>query len=64
MEHKIQFVQTDSANSWPGRSILKKGSFSGNEKGELIMIGFAGEKVWTRTVDGSIFGNLQTTVTG
>lgn len=54
-----QFIQTDSAILGRG-GLFENGIIFGNEDGELIMVGFTGAKVWTRTLKGNIYGNLQT----
>jgi outer membrane protein assembly factor BamB len=53
-----QFVQTDGAILGTG-ALLNNGIAFGNEKGELILIGFKGEKIWTRSIDGKLYANLQ-----
>lgn len=54
-----QFVQTDGAILGSG-VLLDEGIIFANENGELLMIGFGGEKVWTRDVKGKLYANLQT----
>lgn len=53
-----QSVQTDAAILGSG-GLLEQGIVFGNENGELILIGFNGEKLWTRTVDGKLYSNIQ-----
>lgn len=53
----VQSVQSDAAIIGSG-TILEKGIAFGNEKGEVILVGFNGEKQWTRTVDGKLYSNL------
>ncbi|MCX6054034.1 MAG: PQQ-like beta-propeller repeat protein [Chloroflexi bacterium] len=52
-----QTVDTASAILGSG-VVLTEGVAFGNEKGELILLGTNGEKMWTRSVDGSIYSNL------
>lgn len=53
----IKSIQTGSAVIGSG-VILSNGVVFGNENGELILFGFKGEIIWTKTVDGSIYSNL------
>lgn len=53
-----QSVQTDAAILGSG-GLLETGIVFGNEKGELILIGLNGEKLWTRTIDGKLYSNIQ-----
>lgn len=54
----IQYIETGSAIVGAG-ALLDGGLAFGNEKGELVFIGFGGERLWTRSFEGSIYANLQ-----
>jgi len=54
----VQFMETDAAIVGAG-TLLDDGIAFGNEDGELILIGFKGERLWTRSFDGSALANLQ-----
>lgn len=54
----VQYIETDSAIAGTG-ALLDDGIAFGNEEGEVILIGFNGERLWTRSFDGSIYANLQ-----
>ena len=53
----IQYIETDGAILGKG-AVLEQGIVFGNENGDLVMINFDGDKIWTRTVDGKIYGSL------
>ncbi len=53
----VQFIETDAAIVGAG-ALLDEGIAFGNEEGELILIGFKGERLWTRSFEGSAFANL------
>ncbi len=53
----IQYIETEGAILGRG-AVLEQGIVFGNENGDLLMIGYDGGKIWTRTVDGSIYANL------
>lgn len=53
-----QFIETDAAVVGRG-ALLDEGIAFGNEDGELILIGYKGERLWTRSFEGSIYASLQ-----
>ena len=54
----VQFIETDAAIVGSG-ALLDEGIAFGNEDGEVILIGFNGERLWTRSFEGSSYANLQ-----
>jgi len=54
----IQYVETESAILGTG-ALMEEGIAFGTEDGQLIVIGFQGERLWTRSFDGSLYSNLQ-----
>jgi len=54
----VQFIETQSAILGAG-VVLEEGVAFGNEEGSLIVIGFDGARLWTRSFDGNLYSNLQ-----
>ncbi len=54
----LQYIETESSILGAG-VLLENGVAFGNEAGELIVIGFNGERLWTRTFDGNLYSNIQ-----
>jgi outer membrane protein assembly factor BamB len=52
-----QYIETDGAVLGKGAE-LSEGIVFGSENGEILMIGFDGSKVWTRTVEGNVYADL------
>lgn len=57
----VQRITTESAITGKP-ALMKDGMVFSNEKGEVYTIGFGGERMWTRTVEGKAFSEI--TVTG
>lgn len=55
---KVQYIETDAAIVGSG-ALLDDGVVFANEAGDVILIGFGGERLWTRSFDGSAYANLQ-----
>jgi outer membrane protein assembly factor BamB len=53
-----QFIETGSAILGAG-VVLDNGVAFGNEDGSLVVIGFDGARLWTRSFDGKLYSNLQ-----
>jgi outer membrane protein assembly factor BamB len=53
-----QFIETGSAILGAGVA-LENGVAFGNEEGSLVVIGFDGARLWTRSFDGNLYSNLQ-----
>lgn len=53
-----QIIETGSAILGAGVA-LENGVVFGNEDGSLVVIGFDGARLWTRSFDGKLFSNLQ-----
>jgi len=53
----IKSIQTSSAVIGSG-VILSNGVVFGNKKGVLTLFGFNGQKIWSKTIDGSLYSNL------
>ena len=54
----LQTIETESTILGAG-VLLDNGIAFGDEAGELIVIGFAGERLWTRSFDGNLYSNIQ-----
>jgi outer membrane protein assembly factor BamB len=52
----VQQIETDAAIVGTG-ALLDEGLVFGNEDGQVILIGFNGERLWTRSFDGSIYAS-------
>lgn len=54
----VQYIDTESPIIGTG-IILEDGVVFGNEEGSLVVIGFDGARLWTRSFDGNLYSNLQ-----
>ena len=53
-----QYIETESAILGTG-VLLANGVAFGTEEGSLVVIGFDGARLWTRSFDGNLYSNLQ-----
>jgi outer membrane protein assembly factor BamB len=54
----VSTIETESAILGTGVE-LEGGLAFGNEAGELVVIGFDGERQWMRSFDGNLYANIQ-----